>query len=245
MKKVSGSSSKQLRCAVIGSGCAGIAAAQALRARGCDVTIYEKEAVAGGLLNIIPSERIDKSKILGLISGIKIVLNADIDLKNLAEFARDFDYVFVATGTQNPKKLPFNDPRIIHAVEFLKSDIKPLNSAVIGGGNAAIDCAVASIERGGQATIYYRRLRENMPAHATEIERAENIGVKFVFSANVTTPDAFIEHDLIIAAIGADPETIAPTPRVFLIGDAATGASNIAHAMLDAKKTVAEIFDRL
>jgi len=55
--------------------------------------------------------------------------------------------------------------------------------AIIGGGNAAIDSARTVMRMGAQATILYRRERQDMPAIDEEIQAAEDEGVRFVFLA--------------------------------------------------------------
>ena len=55
---------------------------------------------------------------------------------------------------------------------------------VIGGGNAAIDCARTVIRKGASATVIYRRERKDMPAIAEEVDAAEEEGVHFIFLAS-------------------------------------------------------------
>ena len=54
---------------------------------------------------------------------------------------------------------------------------------VIGGGNAAIDCARTAVRLGASATVIYRRERKDMPAIEEEVEAAEQEGVRFLFLA--------------------------------------------------------------
>ena len=55
---------------------------------------------------------------------------------------------------------------------------------VIGGGNAAVDCARTVVRRGAAATVIYRRERKDMPAIAEEVVAAEEEGVRIMFLAS-------------------------------------------------------------
>jgi 2-oxoacid:acceptor oxidoreductase delta subunit (pyruvate/2-ketoisovalerate family) len=53
--------------------------------------------------------------------------------------------------------------------------------AIIGGGNAAVDAARVAVRLGAQATVLYRRSKEEMPAYAPEVEEAQKEGVAIQF----------------------------------------------------------------
>jgi glutamate synthase (NADPH/NADH) small chain len=53
--------------------------------------------------------------------------------------------------------------------------------AVLGGGNVAMDCARTALRLGAEATILYRRSRDELPARLEEVENAEEENVKFMF----------------------------------------------------------------
>ena len=75
------------------------------------------------------------------------------------------------------------------ALPFLEGEAsdKPMKLGdrvvIIGGGNAAIDCARTVVRRGAQATVIYRRERKDMPAIQEEVDAAEQEGVRFRFLA--------------------------------------------------------------
>jgi len=221
---------------VIGAGPAGLAAATNLARRGFDVTVYERDPVPGGLLNMIPASRFNKTAITRMVdnliaAGGKIQYNTTVDTDNIPALLDKFDYIFIATGTQTPVELDTTNIRAktIYALDFLRSNITAENIAIIGGGNVAMDCATESTKRGANATVYYRKSRDQMRASPREIQNAENAGAKFQF--NVTDFD--IDSDLIVIAIGQRSNIPADivSDRIRIIGDAATGATNIASAI--------------
>ena len=226
---------------VIGAGPAGIACADALASRGHSVTIYEKDSAAGGLLNIIPSTRFNKNALKAMLAkldskGVKIECGKNIDIDNLAPYLEIFDYIVIATGAQMSVKLDIENPvcnNVMYAVDYLKSDIKSNDVAVIGGGNVAMDCAVEAVNRGGKATVYYRKDKCDMKANPKEIALAEKCGVKFCFQ----TLDFNIPCDVMVIAIGQKPDVpkAVLSDRIIAVGDASTGPSTIADAIKHAK----------
>lgn len=111
--------------AVIGSGPAGLAAANQLNRRGYAVTVFEKLEYVGGLLRFgIPNFKLSKSVIDRRVAvmeaeGITFKVNADIDVTNLPE---GFDAYCICTGTPQARDLniPGRELKGIHfAVEML------------------------------------------------------------------------------------------------------------------------------
>lgn len=126
--------------AVVGSGPAGLAAAQQLNSRGHSVTVYERSDRAGGLLRYgIPNMKLEKSVIDRRIAlmeeaGVKFVYNTDVG-KDISgkELLERYDRVILAGGASNPRniKVPGRDATGIYfAVDFLKLVTRTL----LGGG---------------------------------------------------------------------------------------------------------------
>jgi NADH-quinone oxidoreductase subunit F len=187
------------KVAVAGSGPTGLTAAFYLAMLGHDVTIFEERNEAGGMLRFaIPEYRLPKSVLrreLDLIEGIgvKMVFGTRIGFDvPLNELASQFDAVFLSIGTWKESwlYLPGTELKNVHpALPFLESVARKekvnmgARVAIIGGGNAAIDSARTVMRMGAQATILYRRERQDMPAIDEEIQAAEDEGVHFVFLA--------------------------------------------------------------
>ncbi len=181
---------------IVGAGPAGLTAAYYLALKGYDVTIYEAQAHAGGMIMYgipkyrFPLESIDKQIQYMESIGVKIKYNTKVG-KDITfdEIYTNNDAVFVGIGLQNPWNIGIKNedsPGVISAIEYLKI----INSdetydvgkkvAVIGGGNVAIDGARVSARFGADVTILYRRRVEDMPADWEEIEGAEHEGINIV-----------------------------------------------------------------
>jgi glutamate synthase (NADPH) small chain len=152
------------RVAVIGSGPAGLAAAQQLRRAGHDVTVFEKNDRVGGLLRYgIPDFKLEK-RVLDLRleqmteEGVKFQVNARVGGNVPAEDLRkEFDALLLAGGAESPRDLrvPGRELKGIHfAMEFLPQQNRRVagdavpsgilatgkHVVIIGGGDTGADC---------------------------------------------------------------------------------------------------------
>jgi glutamate synthase (NADPH/NADH) small chain len=142
------------RVAIVGSGPAGLAAAQQLRRAGHAVTVYEKNDRIGGLMRYgIPNFKMEKNLIDRRLDqmraeGVEFVPNAhigrDIPVEDLR---RDYDAILLAGGAEQPRDLlvPGRELNGIHfAMQFLgrASQISAAGKRVviIGGGDTGADC---------------------------------------------------------------------------------------------------------
>lgn len=158
------------KVAVIGSGPAGLAAANQLNQRGYEVTVFEKLEYVGGLLRFgIPNFKLQKSIINRRIQvmeaeGITFQTKANIDLNHLPE---GFDAYCICTGTPEARdlKIPGRELKGIHfAMEMLAQQNRVLagqtfskeeritakgkHVLVIGGGDTGSDCIGTSNRQG-------------------------------------------------------------------------------------------------
>ncbi|MDE5855191.1 MAG: glutamate synthase subunit beta [Ruminococcus sp.] len=180
--------------AVIGSGPAGLAAADTLNKRGHLVTVYEREDRVGGLLMYgIPNMKLEKSVINRRIDimkaeGIQFVTNADVGHNVSAdEILNKYDAIILACGSSNPRDIKADGrdaDGIYFAVDFLKATTKSLldsaladdkyisakdkNVVIIGGGDTGNDCVATSV-RHGCASVVQLEMMPKLPD-----ERAEN-----------------------------------------------------------------------
>lgn len=171
------------KIAVVGSGPAGLSAADQLNQVGHEVTVYERADRIGGLLQYgIPNMKLSKAAVQRRVDkmtaeGITFVANAnvgqDIDPKQLQS---DFDAVLLACGATKPRDLPIpnRDADGVHfAMEFLTGNTKQMvhsdnigdfisaegkDVIVIGGGDTGTDCIGTSIRHGCRSLVNFELL---------------------------------------------------------------------------------------
>jgi glutamate synthase (NADPH/NADH) small chain len=162
------------RIAIVGSGPAGMAAAQQLARVGHDVHVYEKDDKAGGLLRYgIPNFKLDKSILDRRVAqmedeGVTFHYNKSVGTDISVEWLeQDFDAVLLTGGSEKPRDLPVpgRDLDGVHvAMEFLSQQNRRLGHedisrepqlsaagkhvVVIGGGDTGSDCIGTSIRQG-------------------------------------------------------------------------------------------------
>jgi glutamate synthase (NADPH/NADH) small chain len=203
---------------IVGAGPAGLAAAEALRGRGYQVTVYDRHDRVGGLLVYgIPGFKLEKEIVMRRWrwleeGGIKFQMNADVGgALPFSELRARHDAVLIATGVYKPREIAGPGaglPGIVKALDYLITsnrkgfgDAVPdfdsglLNAAgkrvvVIGGGDTAMDCVRTAVRQGAKSvTCLYRRDRQNMPGSLREVSNAEDEGVVFTWLA---APEAFL-----------------------------------------------------
>ena len=164
------------RVAVVGSGPAGLAAAQQLARVGHDVVVFEKNDRIGGLLRYgIPDFKMEKSHIDRRVAqmqaeGVQFRVSQHIGVDTpMAAVMADFDAVILAGGAEAPRDLPVPGRELsgVHfAMDFLPSQNKVVagdkvanqimatakHVVVIGGGDTGSDC-VGTSNRHGAASV--------------------------------------------------------------------------------------------
>lgn len=175
---------------IIGGGPAGLTAAYFLRRSGYDVTIYEKEKYAGGVLAFgVPSYRLPKVLIDDEIEtikalGVKFMTGIQVDKAMYKQLKNKHDKLILATGRSIGRKLSLSHKNQITGIDYLKSvrlNQKSLHGKVlvIGGGDVAMDCARTALRQGCDVTVLSLELYEDMPASFEERSQAKEEGVIF------------------------------------------------------------------
>jgi glutamate synthase (NADPH/NADH) small chain len=218
------------RCAIVGSGPAGLACAGELARLGHDVTVLESLHATGGVLTYgIPEFRLPKAIVAAEIEvlssiGVKIECNTVVgQLVTVPELMSDegFDAVFVASGAGLPVFLGvpgenlngvysanefLTRVNLMRAYEFPRSADTPVvrgrKVAVVGGGNVAMDAARTALRLGAEEVfLVYRRTEDEMPARKEEVHHAKQEGVEFKM---LCSPAEILGHDGFVTGIVAN-----------------------------------------
>ena len=195
---------------IIGAGPGGLAAADVLRRKGFQVTVYDRYDRAGGLLTYgIPGFKLEKPVVMQRIEqleagGVQFVLNCNVGVDLSFDAIRgQHDAVLIATGVYKARDIEapgVGAKGIVKALDYLTAsnrksfgdevpefDSGALNASgkrvvVIGGGDTAMDCVRTAIRQGALSVkCLYRRDRANMPGSQREVQNAEEEGVEFVW----------------------------------------------------------------
>lgn len=230
--------------AVIGSGPAGLTAANQLNQRGFSVTVFEKSEEPGGLLLFgIPNMKLPKDLVRRRVElfrqeGIAFVCNTDVG-KDLPVSELDrFDAVLLCGGAGQPRDLSVtgrNLSGVRFAVPFLAdatrrvlagdTEEKPMSGrkvVVIGGGDTGNDCVATSIRMGAECVVQL----EIMPP-APETRQVDNPWPRWplVLKTDYGQQEA-------IWIYGSDPRTFEVT-AVSILGDERSGVTGIETAQVD------------
>lgn len=168
------------RVAIVGSGPAGLAAAQQLNRAGHHVSVYERSDEPGGLLMYgIPNFKLDKQIVLRRVEqlraeGVEFICNAEVGVNVPTSKLDQYDAVLIAIGSTKSRtfegmNVPGSDLKGIYpAMEFLPQQTRRVlgkeakgedilatgkNVIVIGGGDTGSDCVGTSIRQGCKALV--------------------------------------------------------------------------------------------
>lgn len=191
------------KVAVVGAGPAGLSCAHVLSREGVDVTVYEKEAKAGGLMTygiaaykVTPQFCEDEVQYILSLGGIEIKYNQELGKDiTLAELQSQYDAVYLGIGVGLARQLAIPGEEldgVVDAISFIYdirskgySQVKVGDKvAVIGMGMTAIDAATQAKRLGAkEVTMLYRRTQAEMPCTQVELDIAMLDGCKIVWLA--------------------------------------------------------------
>jgi glutamate synthase (NADPH/NADH) small chain len=206
---------------IIGAGPGGLAAADVLRRKGVQVTVYDRYDRAGGLLTYgIPGFKLEKPVVMQRIeqleqAGVQFVMNCNVGTDISFDAIRgQHDAVLIATVVYKARDIEAPGvglSGVVKALDYLTAsnrksfgddvpefdngtlDAKGKRVVVIGGGDTAMDCVRTAIRQGAVSVkCLYRRDKANMPGSQREVQNAEEEGVDFVW---LTAPRGFVGSD--------------------------------------------------
>ncbi len=227
------------KIAIVGSGPAGLAAADQLNRAGHEVTVYERDDRIGGLLMYgIPNMKLEKDIVdrrVNLLQeeGVRFIASADVggdgpDGIAVQQLIDANDALLLATGATTPRDLNIPNRKIdgVHfAMDFLRAHTKSLldseladgafisakdkNVIVIGGGDTGTDCIATSLRHGCKSLVNF----EIMPRPPSE--RADDN--PWPLWPKIYRVD--YGHEEATAVQGTDPRVYSISGKEFVIDD--------------------------
>ncbi len=247
--------------AIVGSGPAGLAAADQLNKAGHQVTVYERADRIGGLLMYgIPNMKLDKALVDRRVemmrdAGIEFLTGVEVGTDLAAtDLPGQFDAVLLATGATRPRDLPIpgRDLKGVHfAMDFLTANTRSLLDSnladgqyvnakdkhviVIGGGDTGTDCIATSL-RHACASMVNLELLDQPPA-----DRAPDN--PWPLWPKISRTD--YGHEESISRFGADPRSYSVVSKEFVDDGkgnlAALKTINVEWQRKDGKFSMSEI----
>ena len=192
------------RVLVVGAGPSGLSAAYHLALLGHAVTVKEAGPKPGGMMRFgIPRYRLSRDVLdaeVQRILDLGVTLELATEVTDLGALRAEYDAVFLAVGARLGRRayIPAGSAaHVLDAVDLLRdleSGERPMlgrTVAVYGGGNTAMDAARTAKRLGAaEAIVVYRRTRDRMPAHESELAEAEEEGVLFRWLTTIRHADA-------------------------------------------------------
>jgi len=220
------------KVAVIGSGPAGLAAAEQLNRAGHEVTVFERADRIGGLLMYgIPNMKLDKAVVDRRVnvlreSGIEFRTGADVGNNiDARELRSEYDALLLATGATIPRDLPVEGRElkgIMFAMDFLTENTRSLldsgledgrftsardrDVVVIGGGDTGTDCIGTALRHGCRSLVNLELLSQ------PPVERAPDN--PWPMWPRILRTD--YGHAEAIARFGADPRAFSMVTKSFI-----------------------------
>ena len=246
------------KVAVIGGGPAGMNVAWQLALAGVEAHIFEADNKLGGkLAQVIPWERLPQAiwdmeiARFTAMDNITVSLNTPMTRSKFAELQTNFDFVVIAVGTHEPRRLQFpGNELVVPALDFLKSAKSATPAKVgkevviIGAGNVGCDVACEAYRLGAEKVTLVDI--QKPLAFGKEKEAAEALGAQFqwpVFTKEVTeqglitTDGNLIPAQSVFISIGDVPALsfLPETVETITVGGAAWISTSKAHVTSNSK----------
>jgi glutamate synthase (NADPH/NADH) small chain len=176
---------KSEKVAIVGSGPAGLAAADQLNKAGYQVTVFERDAEPGGLLRFgIPDFKLEKWVVERRVNlmkeeGINFITNCHVGFDVTGDkLMNEYDALMLTGGSTIPRDVPTTGRNLkgvhfameflsqqnkrISAIEFSQEDILATDKhvVVIGGGDTGSDCIGTSKRQGAKSVIQFELLEQ-------------------------------------------------------------------------------------
>jgi len=214
------------KIAIVGGGPAGMNAAWQLAQAGIEAHIYEKDDKLGGkLAQVIPWDRLPKAtwdaeiKRFMNMPNIHVHFGVNMTREKFIELEKEFEYVIVAVGTHEPRRIPFSGhEKVIAALDFLKAakSDKPMKVGkqvvIIGAGNVGCDVACDAYRLGAEQVTLVDI--QKPLAFGKEKAAAESYGALFRWpiitkevtdEGLITSDDEMLPAQTVIISIGDIP----------------------------------------
>lgn len=264
-------SGNTMRFGIVGAGPAGITAAVFLSRYGFHVTVFEKDAVGGLIVN---AWRVENFPVFYPLSGealVKILqdrlfsTSAEVIFEEVVEvedrFVKtrsnlyQFDKVIVASGTVPVRLTEFEvDPSVVYEYRFLPRKLNSL--AIYGAGDVAFDGALKAKERGVRFVHLFNRTRK-IKALPRLVEYAKSWGIIYheeepiahvENGLKIFTNKAKYDFDALLICVGRKPNTDlvkGSSKSVYVVGDAHGGFRQMSIAMGKAVETAMQIISEV
>ena len=218
------------RVAVVGSGPAGLAAADQLNRRGHSVAVFERDDRPGGLLMYgIPPMKLDKEIVLRRIEkmkaeGIEFLCGREVGRDVSAEDLKTgYDAVILCCGARKARELGLENADaagVVPALDYLSAAARALfdsaearwnaagkNVVIVGNGDTATDCVATALRQGAKSVT--QLVRKPRPAAAARVWPYPSAGEKTDYGQEEAA-----------ALSGHDPRLYSTTARTLLCDDA-------------------------
>lgn len=236
------------KVAVVGSGPAGLAAADLLNQRGHCVTILERDDRVGGLLMYgIPNMKLDKALIKRRVSrmeaeGVTFVTQTDA-AEESERLLAEYDAVVLCCGARQAREIEVkgrNASGVLQAMEYLTESTRALleqrksmssaegkNVVIIGNGDTATDCVATAIRQGASSV--------------TQLVRKPEITEKQVWPYRSHSPRPDYGQEEALAKFGRDPRLYETTAKELLTDESGALKGMVVVSAGEEKKIPAEL----